>query len=253
MIDGDYNEITDSRNFFEDGTYYITEGKTGQVFSNEGEQLFWYSTDEYNLYGLTSDQKNIKACKREDNTYFIFDRSGKVISANYPNSIYTSYPGLIYSNDQIFNYKGDVVLDGEWEYLDYDAFFSSGYSTYNDETRVILDTEGNELYRFAKGDSSISITRYFCLSKKNENGTNVCYNYSDKDFTIEGDPFGVWFAKTQVLGNTTSDITDVRTGEVILEGYSKYEALESSATNEYFIIAYPDSKDKNTFDVYQIK
>ena len=252
VIDGDYNEVKESREYLEDGTYYITEGKTGQVFSNEGELLFGYSTEDYTIYGLTTDRSNIKVGKSGD-TYFILDRTGKVISGKYPSTIYGSYPDMICSGDQIYNYNGDVVLEGKWDALDYETYFGGAYYTYNDEYKVILDTQGNELFRYEKKDNSISSNRTFCLSKTGENNKKFCYNYADKDFTIEGETIGIWFAKTQVLGNLTFDVTDVRTGDVIIEGYKKYEALESSATNEYFIIAYPDSKDKNTFDVYQIK
>ena len=218
IVDGSGVALPESAKLFNNGSYSITE-KDGIVYDTNGKKMFTYDLTDFCPTSFESNYYVASKSVDGETKYVVLDKTGKKISAEFDSSI-SLYGELIYTEDKIYNHKGENIVKGTYKSVTLDETFKDCYMLYQDDVYTIIKEDGTVLFN-AKNNDNITIhTSEFVVSKK----ADYCYLYyshKDKDYTINGYSFAPWLIKTNGA-NSLYNVVDTISGEVLFEGYSGY-------------------------------
>lgn len=233
----------------DDGSYIIEKDGSGSAYDKNGNKLFDYSTDDYEVKYCGAGDKYYIARKYVDSKskYMVVDKKGEVVSVEfdeYPNL----YGECLFVENKLYDFEGKVVCDGEFKYASLDKFTKNAImlSTEDDDATIIKD--GKTVLAQIKSSNDTSVgSSDFTANKKTDDG-NVYYSYKDKDYTLKGSSYGPWVIETR-SEDGIANLVDTISGEVLISGYDDFTSGVFDGSAFY---AFGKNED-GTVDVYIIK
>ncbi|MBR5313943.1 MAG: WG repeat-containing protein [Clostridia bacterium] len=193
---------------------YVLDGK---VYSSAGQEIFALKKNGFEISRATDDGKYYIASKyvNYESIYAVMDLTGKIVSAEFEKSIYVN--GLIIENqDKVYNFKGEQIIDGEFDSVYYES--CGGVDMYilkKDDSVTILDGAFNVIYQGETTDEIKLYTINAALEKKVGNDS-FSYNYTEKDFTVDGYSSGFLVATCGKYPNYS--LKELVSGSTLIEG-----------------------------------
>lgn len=231
--------LSEDAKLFDDGSYKV-ESKIGEVYDANGNKLFAYDLTGFIPSSVSGDY--YIASKYVDGTskHAIMDKKGNVISTEFDDYI-TVYGEVVKCGNKIYNLKGKVLLEGEYESVYYDDMFGQNWIVRNEDYYTMIDKTGAVFFNGPFDDEHTVWTDDF-LSSEERDGEYYYYSHKDRDFTIKGYHFAPWIVKT-LTSNNMYDLVDTMTGKKLLEGYSDYSHISRNALAYYVYAEYNGGAD----------
>lgn len=252
-VDNDGNEITDERKILSNGSYVIEQNGNAKLYSTEGEELFGYSTNDYDI----SDSRDnyYLACTYSDDSsqYFLVDDSGKAVSSKFDSQISDVYPDFLFAGDKIFKFDGENVIEGEYSTLYFDDVNKDAYYVNNDSSYVIFDKKGNILYKDDNSENGDISRSGFNVSKKKDDSTYAFYNFTSKDFSIDGNELSDWLVSQE--SDEFMNVVETRSGKTIIKNYDHYLSVKGYTDGIQYVFAYNAENgvsSEGNFDIYTV-
>ncbi len=225
----------------DDGSY-VLEGK---VYKNDGSELFTLKKNGFEPYRISEDGKFYTASKYVDHEscYAVMDTTGKVVSAEFKDNIYL-YGMLIECEDKVYNFKGEQVVEGEFDSIYYST--AAGIDIYfleKDDKITVLDGAFNVIFT---GDMTDEIKEYksYGVVTKTVDKVNTCYNYTAKDYTVDG--YATNFLMALGGKYPTYNLNEVISGSTLI---SNVKSVDVEIVDEtIYVIALTDT----AYDIYTI-
>ena len=174
--------------------------------------------------------------------YFIVDKSGKAICAEFERTI-TVCEELLISNGKVYDYDGNLVLDGDYSTIEKDETSDSWYLSGNDGY-ALIKKDGTVIYKCKKNEG---ITLYSSNMIIQRDSDSLYYSFADEDFTIKGYSCAPWLVKASSDDYSSTWIVDTISGKKIIEGYRTYNSFVVNGT--IYIHATDES---GNVDVYKV-
>ncbi len=194
-----------------DGSYLLDN----KVFGNDGNELFTVKKNGFEPVRATDDGKYFIASKYVDyeSYYAVMDKTGKIVSAEFKDSIYVN--GLIIECEKkLYNFKGEQIIEGEFDDIYYST--NAGIDIYllekGDDT-IVLDGAFNVIFT-GKLEEGAKAYKSYGMIGKNANKVDTGYNYTTKDFSVDGYATGF----LMVLGGKypTYNLNEVISGSTLI-------------------------------------
>ena len=203
--------ISEDAFIMSDGSYLLG----GKVYSSNGNELFKVKKGGFEPVRATDDDKYYVASKYVDHEsyYALMDKTGKIVSAEFKGSIYV-YGLVIENNKKFYNFKGEQIIEGEFDEIYYST--AAGIDIYflkkGDET-FVLDGAFNVIFK-GKLEDGAKAYKSNGLIAKNANKVDTGYNYTTKDFSVDGYSTGF----LMVLGGKypTYNLNEVISGSTLI-------------------------------------
>ena len=163
---------------------YVLEGK---AYTSDGKEMFAFKKDGFEATRVTDDGKYFIASKYVDyeSRYAVMDMTGKLVSAEFDDSIYV-YGLLIEKDDMLYNFKGEQVVEGEFDIVyytrcaDIDVYFLE-----KDDVTTVLDGAFNVIYQGELTDNMRDYKTSATIQQTIDK-VDTCYNYTTKAFDVDG-------------------------------------------------------------------
>jgi hypothetical protein len=163
---------------------YVLEGK---AYTSDGKEMFAFKKDGFAATRVTDDGKYFIASKYVDyeSRYAVMDMTGKLVSAEFDDSIYV-YGLLIEKDDMLYNFKGEQVVEGEFDSVyytrcaDIDVYFLE-----KDDVTTVLDGAFNVIYQGELTDNMRDYKTSATIQQTIDK-VDTCYNYTTKAFDVDG-------------------------------------------------------------------
>lgn len=231
-VDANGNPIPDDMDIFDDGSYAV-ESQIGEVFDSEGNKLFAYDLTGYIPNSTDGVHYIAKRYMDGETTYVIMDKTGKVVSTEYKG--YVNLVGeLVLCDNILYNFDGEVMLEGECGGVRLDKMFGECYVTHADDVYTMLDASGAVYLSMVYDDNHIFYSDSFVAADKSS-GDYMFYNHKTQQYDIKGYSFAPWIVKVPGA-NSTNELVDTMTGDVLLSGYSNY-SYNARNPETYYIYA----------------
>lgn len=252
-VDEDGNKVSEGTEILDNGSYIIENNGNAQVYSTEGEKLFEYSTAEYDIRNSRGDYYLAWSESSDLSQYFLVDSCGRLVSSKFNSQISDVYADFLICDDKIYNFDGEEIAKGEYSRLYFDNVYQDAYYVKNDDSYVIFDKKGNTLYKDDNSENGGISHSDFSAYKKKDNYTYQFYNFTDNDFTIEGNYLSDWLVSQE--SDEVKNVVETRSGKTIIENYDHYTAIKDSVNGIQYVFAYNivnDSSSSGNFDVYTV-
>lgn len=225
---------------FDDGSYAV-EGRVGEVYDTDGNLRFNYDLGGFVPYSIVEEENCYIASKYNDggSKYVVMNMKGEIISAEFNDNI-TIYNEVVYCEEKLYDFEGNQVIDGVYADVDFDKMFKRNYMLYQNNTYRLMNADGTVVFTYKEKEADVYPSD-FTATKKKDDDTYV-YCYADEDFTIKGYSFAPWLAKTYG-SNNLQNIVDTISGEILLEGYNKYDYSTFDGTKLYVYAYYNGGAD----------
>lgn len=175
--------LNENADVMSDGTYLLG----GKMYGNDGSELFTLKKNGFEPTRATDDGKYYIASKytNGETLYVLMDKTGKVVSAEFTNSIYV-YGLLIESQDKVYNFKGEQVIEGEFDSI----YYSTGagieiYMLEKDDVTTVLDGAFNVIYTGELTDDMRAYKSFGVITQTLDK-VSTSYNYTAKTFSVDG-------------------------------------------------------------------
>lgn len=244
IVNAKGEKLPDNAQIFDNGCYSIEEGSEGVVYDTNDNKLFTYDPDGYVPYSNKDEYFAASKYESGGSTYVLMDKTGKIISAKF--SDYPMlYGELILSDDKLYDFSGNQIAEGTYDYVYFDEQTESCWILEKDETRSLIKEDGTVIYtNTEEGDIRFETSNF--VIRNTIDSDYFYYSLKEKDFTIEGYSFAPWII--EVSGeNYTSALADVISGETIIEGYNNYKEVIVDTT----LYVYAENYDSG-IDIYTI-
>ena len=224
-----------------DGSYLLG----GKMYGEDGKELFTVKKNGFEPSRATEDGKYYTASKYADgeSSYAVMDKTGKIISAEFKDSIYV-YGLLIESKDKVYNFKGEQIVDGEFDSVYYST--NAGIEIYmleKDDTMIILDGAFNIIYNGELTDNMRAYKSNGVITQTLDK-VDTCYNYTAKDFSVNGYSNGFL---TALGGKYPSyNLNEVISGSTLIEGAKEITLKKLDGA------IYAVAKTDVSYDIYSI-
>lgn len=228
---------------FQNGCYALAEGNEGVVYDENDKKLFSYKLDGF-VPTESSDEYFIAVQRGESIKYVLMDREGEVVSAEF-----TEYPmvygTLLLVENKVYNFDGENVIEGEYDYMYFDKFFKSCWLLKNTSKQVFIKEDGTVLYEVPNDDTVMTDSTNFLT--RNEDSKKY-YSLKDKDYTLEGYGVGPWLLNV-TKPNNVHDVVDAVSGKAIIEGYASYSYADDNNSVAYIYAR----KANGGLDIYKVQ
>ena len=239
-------KIPEEARVFGNGCYALVKDNAGAVYNSDGKKLFDYAMDGFIPQGSEGEYFLARKTDGSVMKYALMDNTGKVVSAEF-DDISKVYGELIYSEEKIYDFKGNAVFAGSVESVSFDEQLGNVWFLESDDEYTMIKKDGTILYQ-GKSDDTVSVETSRFLARDNSSGTSKYYSLADKDYTIEGNAIGPWLVKVSGANNT-KDIVDTISGKTIISGYTDYNCVAVPGSAIYVFAA----KAGGGMDVYAVK
>lgn len=237
------NAIPSNARILENDCYSIQSDKKVTVYDAYGAKLFEYTGESYvSVYAAGKDRFAIHDSSKK---YFIVDKSGKAISKEFDSSINSSTEEFIISNGRIYDYNGNLIVDGDYHTIQKDSVTNGVWYISGNDGKALIKYDGTALFQCKNNDGVGIYSTHFAVSR---NSDGLYYSFADKDYVIDGNSVAPWLIRAQSEDGSDAWLVDTLSGKKIIEGYSYYYAYE--ANGKYYIHA--TSYELDSVDVYEI-
>lgn len=234
------DKLPDRATVFQNGCYVLSSDETIGVYNPDGSDLFTVNRDDFNVtasFGVNYFLGN--KYTDGETTYFLVDRTGKIVSAEFKGYI-SEVGDYLKVENSLYDYDGNKLNNDAYSNIMFEDRRGVGYLLWNDEQVQLLASDGTEICtKSIAGDISVSQS-YFTI----KNG-DTHYCWKDDDFTIKGR--AIYGALVISEGEKqTKDLIDTVTGDTILSGYDDYDIVGDLSTGLYVYA----QKNYSEYDVY---
>lgn len=237
------NAIPSNARILENDCYSIQSDKKVTVYDAYGAKLFEYTGESYvSVYAAGKDRFAIHDSSKK---YFIVDKSGKAISKEFDSSINSNTEEFIISNGRIYDYNGNLIVDGDYHTIQKDSVTNGVWYISGNDGKALIKYDGTALFQCKNNDGVGIYSTHFAVSR---NSDGLYYSFADKDYVIDGNSVAPWIIRAQSEDGSDAWLVDTLSGKKIIEGYSYYYAYE--ANGKYYIHA--TSYELDSVDVYEI-
>ncbi len=200
------------------------------VYNSKHEKVFDFDHDGYTPSYMEGGY--YVASNYHTGTYVLMDYNGNVVSAEYFDHPYVN-GGLVVSDDKIYNFKGETVIDGSYDSVRLEEVFGAIWLLGDNDVYTMIDQSGNVMWQNVDGEDVYvsSSSSFFCIEKEID-GKTMIYSFGQKDCTIEGYSFAPWLAKVSGEGYSY-DVVDTLSGEKIITGYFNYDYVADPDSGYY--------------------
>lgn len=241
--------LPEGAELLDDGSYIIENDDKGSAYDTNGNKLFDYSTEDYQI-NYCADGSDLYLAKKylESGTkYMVVNKKGEIVSAEfdeYP-SLYCNY---LFVENKLYDFEGNQVLEKEYKRASLDKFTKKAVMlTADNDDVVIINEDGKVLIDVAASDEISVGSTDFTVGKKSDNGYTY-YSQKDKDYSIKGTSYGPWVVEARDENNVVC-LVDTISGEILADGYDDFTTSVTANGNFY---AFGKNED-GTMDVYLIK
>ncbi len=224
---------------FSDGSYSV-EGKIGTLYDGDGKKLFDYDLASYIPNYVDGEYYTAKFYRDSETVYVIMDKTGKVISSEFTSLPYF-YGELILIDGKVYDVTGKNIINGSYEYINYNAMFGDYYFLRNNDTYTLINKKGEVLFEETDSDTKFVHPDNFLTSEKIE-GDTYYYSFKDKAYNIKGYSFAPWLVKVEG-NNSMYNLVSAISGETILEKYNGYTFTTVRGTAYYVYAKYNGGTD----------
>lgn len=231
-------------NLFDNGFYTIESDKKGVVYNAHLEELFEYNVDDFKPFA-TEDEYVLASKYGETTEYAVMNLQGEVLVKGLKDRPII-YGDLIHSDNKIYKFDGDQVVDGEYTIVYMDECFQSVWLLKNESEFAFIDKQGTILYQ-GKEDHEYSLNSSYFSVEKVVGDEKTQYCFGDKEFSIKGRNVAPWLIEVSSEDDTDEVVYSV-SGETLVKGYSDYYYASVPKTAIYVY-----AKTENGFDVYSLK
>ena len=240
VINNKGEAIDENADLFSDGSYILN----GKMYDCDGKELFKVKTGGFEPYTAVDDGKHYVAAKYTDDgsVYAVMDKTGKIVSAEFTKNIDVNGL-LIESEDKVYNFKGEQVVEGEFDYANYVK--TAGIELYmleKDKDLTVLDGAFNVIYK-GKLEDGMRINRSYGTISKTQGKDYYVYSYAKKEF-IQSNATGFLLAYTGKLPSYT--LLDAISGDALIEGCRDYTVKVLDGT------VYVTAKTSAGYDFYTV-
>ncbi len=246
VYDSNGNLIDTSRTaVFEDGSYAVNSRYGTNVYDADGNFLFSCSAGSYVPYERNEGSNRFIAKKTTGwkTEYAVMDLDGNIISVEFEDYIESAAGNLLITYEGgLCNLKGQKVIDGTFEKLNYDKktdCYCLYESTFDSRENMVIKEDGTVLY---KGNDGHIVSEYPSICDYSGE-KNMYYCHAENDFTIAGEESSKWLVKNG------SEIIDTVTGETLISGYPDY-IFSPYDDNTVYVYAVKDRD--YVYDVYVV-
>lgn len=251
-----YDSYGTNNKSFSDGSYLLSTTETDTVYSADNEVLFTYNPNQYQIDDYQAGYYRAKKTVNGAASYFLLDRTGKVLPAEFSSRMDVVGKMLTIYDDssyQCYWFDGKPVLNGVYKSANLDQLSKDLY---------VLESKGDE-YTFINGSGevlletkeskSIGVDKYQGLSwQKNDDGAYVFYNFEKKDYSITSYSASTL---TNLLikvsdGDDRYDLVDATNGKTLLEGYGYDFRVSKPKDGCCFVTA---ARTEGGYDIYKIQ
>lgn len=248
-VNANEEALPEDAELLDDGSYIVEKDGKGSAYDTDGNKLFDYLADDFEITYCAVGSKYYIAKKNVDGKYryIVVDKEGKIVSAEfeeYPNL----YGECLFVENKLYDFEGNVVCDGEFKRASIDKFTNNAImlTKENDDATIVID--GKTVFAQFKASEDISVgSSDFTANKKTDDG-NMYYSYKDKDYTLKGSSYGPWVVKA-INNDGSSKLVDTISGDTLISNYKSIISTRYDGTEFY---AFGENKD-GTVDVYLIK
>ncbi|MBQ8248884.1 MAG: hypothetical protein IJY93_03245 [Clostridia bacterium] len=245
-VDSNGNVFDEDVIVFSNGCYMAYSG--GPVYSADGAELFDPKDTGFVPYMSAGEYIVGRKTDGDVKSYILWDAQGNIVTAELTTDDYATPEvcgKLIELDGKVYDFDGNQIIDGEYEYIYTDELYSSAYMLRNGDSITFIDESGTVIYEGVKSTnmmfdyySTFAIrkdNKYFCLA--------------DGDFAIEAINYrGCWMLEAYGI-NDTREIIDTISGKTLIEGYDRYTFSEL-CDGGYYIFAETES---GAYDIYFVK
>lgn len=240
-------KLPEDADLFENGYYALVKDNAGAVYDSENNKVFDYALDSYIPSDSEGEYILASMYVNDVRKYVLMDTTGKVVSAEFAERPMV-YGELIHSEDKIFNFKGENIIEGTFTNVYLDEQTGHVWFLKNDKNYTMIKSDGTVLYQGAEDDvTSMDPYSYFYIKKKVDD-KSMYYSLADKDFTLEGYSFAPWLVQVE-KPNYIYDVADFISGQTIISGYERYSYVAVPGSVMYVYALKADGG----LDIYTVK
>ncbi len=250
-------KLPDDAHSIGEGYYYLTNSNytNGTLYDPDGKELFSFDYSEFIPYRFIGNGV-IAAQKELNGTYqnAFMDMNGNIISKYFDDNNIEVCGDLVLSKGKVYDLKGDLVLDGNYQNIYLDDFTQKAWLLESDNDKFTLITEDGTVLLEAVESNTLAVGQigsfYFYKSNnvQSSNEVDMHYSFKDKDYTIEGNILDSWMV-IKLNSDNSCDLIDTISGEILLTGYSHYYCQVIDGKCAYICAETNDG----CYDIYKIK
>lgn len=233
---------------FVDGSYTVTQGDSVTVYGSDKKSLFTCTFEEYVPFSRTKDSAYFIS-KKDSNAHIkwaVTDEKGDAVSVEFDKQISDVVGNLIVIDEEVFNFNGEKVTDGEFLSVQYNeetgCYYLNASSGNADklikEDGTVLCSGKDEELLFDYSEGKFAVRR----SETDAKGLYEYYCYADNAFTIKA----IGLCSTFVC--VGEDVVDTVSGKTVVSGYTDYKAVYS-----YDGMVYVYAQTDNGVDIYSFR
>lgn len=235
--------LPEGADLFDNGSYDLD----GTIYDTNDKKLFDYDAETYTPYAMTEEYYIASSYMSDEPTYVLMDETGKIVSSTFSDSP-DVYGDTIFADNILYDFDGNKIIDGTYEYIYFDEITENYLMLRNDDTYTVIEKNGTVVYQGTATDEGLTFDTLNFLIYDRSGETTKFYCFADKDFTIEGQVFDAWLVSYTDYDNNTATLTDVITGDVILDNYEGFDSI----CIDDCIYVYAEKADGG-IDIYTVK
>ena len=238
-------KIPENADVFDNGCYSVEDDDNGTFYNSDKKKLFDYDVDDFAPFSI--DGEYIIASRYDDDgsKYVLMNMKGKIVSAEFT-ELPSVYGELLHSDDKVYDFDGNVVIEGTYDTMYMDEQFGGAWLLKNGDESTLIKNDGTVLYQGEDNDDIFTDPYDFNIEKDADDG-NMYFCFSDNDFTLNGYALSAWLV--QAISGDYYNVVDAISGKTII---GEYDNFESYSVPGYGVYVYAE-KEAGGYDIYFVK
>ncbi len=227
---------------YDNGCYVVRSDEERVMYASDGKELFSFTGEDFSVFSSIGDNFVVSRYKDGVSKYFVVDRSGKTVSAEF-NDYMSAAGDYLKVQDSLYDYEGNKLSNDAYSSISFDDYRGLGTLLWNDAQFQLIAYDGTEIGSGKLGGDASVVNYQFVI----KNG-DAYYCWKDGDFTVKGRAI----SGALVISDGSDgkkELIDTVTGDVLISGYDDYKAPDS-ADNGFYVYA---ENSYDSYDVYLLK
>ncbi len=237
------NAIPEDARILDNDCYYVQNDAKVAVYDAYGAKLFEYTGKNYvSVYSAGEGRFNISDSSEK---YFIVDKTGKVLSKVFDESISDCTEDFIISNGRVYDYSGKIIVDGDYNTIKKDTVTNSVWYISGNDGKGIIKKDGTFIFQ-CKNNDGVSLNSTNFIPTRESDGNY--YSFAAKDYIYDGYTVAPWLVQISSDDSGKKAIVDVLSGSKLVDGYESYDVFEKDGT----IYIHATSYELDSVDVFKV-